>query len=102
LSYARFSDNSDVYIFLNTASRLECCGCMLQEREFVVDDSSPLGFLLVPTGKVVATEFVSTSSLLAHLDVHRAAGHKVNDHVYEDLRADAVDNDATMRAAQSL
>lgn len=75
MSYARFSTGSDVYVFMNVAGFLECCGCSLDEQ----------------------WAFGSTQEMADHLGDHRAAGHTVPEGVEEALwrddRANWVDFD---------
>ena len=71
MSYARFSDESDVYLFMCVCGELDCCGCKLQ------------------AGKV---SFASTEGMLEHLAEHRAAGHLVPGTVDQELRDDDADN----------
>jgi hypothetical protein len=70
MSYARFGEDSNVYVFLS-CSALECCSCR--------PDGPHLTF--------------STAEMIAHLDEHRAAGDKVPDYCYEGLREDEREND---------
>lgn len=71
MSYARFGwDGSDVYVYLDVAGHLACCGCAL---------GSPV--------------HRSTADMLAHLDAHRSAGHRVPEACIEQLKADAEEND---------
>lgn len=68
MSYCRFGEDSDVYVFENIVGRLECCGCDLREH----------GSFLTK----------SRTAMLAHLDEHRATGHLVPDYALERLRAE--------------
>lgn len=69
MSYCRFLEG-DVYVFMSVGGWLECCACSLSpETSFSVQCDS-------------------TQSMLDHLDAHRAAGHYIPDHVYDDLKAD--------------
>jgi len=70
VAYARFGEDSDVYVFPNPQGRLECCDCDL--------------------GGV--REFDSTQAMIDHLAEHRAAGHKVPDYIEPELIAE---NDET-------
>ena len=56
MSYARLSEDSDVYIYPDVAGYLSCCFCSLTPVDFDTTD--------VP-------------ALCKHLDAHRAAGHQV-------------------------
>jgi hypothetical protein len=79
VSYARFgSDGSDVYVFADVAGGIECCGCVLQEREWVDDPDRPLfkGYLKA-VGAIVPYHFDTAAEMLAHLASHVAAGHTV-------------------------
>lgn len=76
MSYTRFGDDSDVYVFLAVDGQLECCGCKLKPE---------------------SESFYSTARMIEHLDVHRAAGHAVPDYAYERLREEAVGIDEFIR-----
>lgn len=88
MSYARFSEDSDVYVFLRDLG-LECCSCtfavLAEMRSANVTMS--LNFLAH-----------NTDDMLAHLDQHRAAGHVVPDYAYEGLRDDRRENDIFLGA----
>ena len=96
MSYARFGcDDSDVYVFLHVSGFLYCCGCILQEREWIEDETRPvIGGDFGCVGEIVQTEFADTASMIAHLKAHRAAGHTVSQDTIDDLLADAEENDA--------
>lgn len=79
MSYARWSKDSDVYVFCSVDAHLECCGCWLGGER----------------------HFRSTEAMLAHLDAHRAAGHMVPEYAYDGLRADAEKNDSFIAASES-
>jgi hypothetical protein len=86
VSYARFgSDGSDVYVFTSSAG-LECCGCILQRREWEDDSGSPFGGYLRAVGDIVPYVFDSNAGMIAHLELHRAAGHHVPEYVFDRLR----------------
>jgi hypothetical protein len=70
MSYARFSLDSDVYVFL-TEDGIECCACSLD-------------------GRFVAR---ITADMIEHLEQHRRAGHSVSDETFRALRVDADEND---------
>lgn len=55
MSFARFSDTSDVYVFAHYQGFVQCCGCLLG------DD----------------WDHYDCESLIAHLQEHVEAGHKV-------------------------
>ena len=77
MSYARFVEGSDVYVFLACNGHLECCGCALKSDG----------------------RFLTTDAMIAHLREHEAAGHDVPDHIYPDLEADREENDAWIAEA---
>jgi hypothetical protein len=74
VSYARFSSDSDVYVYL--ADTLQCCGCALSSQ---------------------SRSFATTAALLEHLDEHKQAGHAVPPGAVHDLLADAEVNDEFIR-----
>lgn len=54
MSYARLAEDSDVYVFIDGGGVVHCCWCSLGE------------------------DFAGTrAEVLAHLERHRASGHKV-------------------------
>ncbi len=77
MSYCRWGQDSDVYIFLGEDG-LHCCGCRLNGRrgeEFITD---------------------MYSEMLSHLDHHKAAGQKVDASALQELAEEArVFNDRT-------
>lgn len=75
MSFARFGPESDVYLFLSVNGRLECCGCSLSDK----------------------WTYQTTDALLAHLDAHEAAGHKVPASARERLIEDRAENDDYIR-----
>lgn len=75
MSYARFSEG-DIYIFLSIEGTLECCGCYLTGPGF-------FGHF----------DCATTDEMLAHIEEHRAAGHKIPERCVPQLIADRVEND---------
>ena len=73
MSYARFSAESDVYVFLHVGGALCCCGCFNGE-----------GY------------FDTTAEMVAHLREHEARGDRVPACTIKRLEADADENDAWM------
>ena len=95
MSYARFGwDGSDVYVFTASDSGLECCGCILQEREWVKDPSAFFGGHLRPVGEMVKYRGLTTDEMVAHLRTHEIAGHHVPPEVYVELEEDRAETDA--------
>lgn len=77
MSYVRFSEKSDVYVYLDIAGYLCCCGCRLWPE-------------------MDRWEYYSTEDMIDHLKQHEAAGHKVPGYTYEGLREEQVENDQWM------
>jgi len=75
MSYARFANDSSVYVFLSVYGEFECCACCLRHDE----------------------SFYSTDAILAHLAEHKAEGHRIPDRTLERLEADREENDAFIR-----
>ena len=73
MSYARFTKDSDVYVFLNMSGRLECCNCGLA-----------IGARPVTFG--------STQAMVDHLARHVHAGDRVPEHVVPELWVDDAEN----------
>jgi hypothetical protein len=95
MSYVRFGeDGSDVYVF-TSATGLDCCACFLQPRQWVEDAARPFGGYLKEVGPHVEQAFRSNHEMIAHLELHLAAGDRVPDFVLTPLRdpADAAEND---------
>lgn len=57
MSFARMSDESDVYLYYSVYDKWTCCGCLLRDRR--------------------NAEYDTPQELIAHVEAHRAAGHKV-------------------------
>ncbi len=91
MSYARFIEG-DVYVFMSTSGRLECCGCILQDREWVSDEDSFFGGYLKSVGDVIPTEFDTTWGMVEHLARHRDAGHSIPSGIEADLWRDDAEN----------
>jgi hypothetical protein len=95
MSYIRFGeDGSDVYVFTSSTA-LECCACVLQPREWVADAAHPFGGYLKEVGPHVQQEFATNDAMIAHLELHVAAGDCVPGHVFTRLRdpSDAAENE---------
>ncbi len=91
MAYARFT-SGDVYVFYSVGDFLDCCGCLLQDREVVYDDSVVFGFYLQPVGEEFQTTFHETQGMVDHLALHRSAGHVVPDGLEDALWADDARN----------
>lgn len=88
MSYARFGwDGSDVYVFRSNLG-LECCGCLLQQREWVRDKSRVIGGYLKAVGEIVPHTFDTPAEMLTHLDLHREKGHTVPQDCIDQLRSE--------------
>lgn len=55
MSYARFGENSDVYVYAHYAGYVQCCGCLLGDW----------------------WNFDTAEEIATHMDEHVSAGHKV-------------------------
>jgi hypothetical protein len=64
MSFARFSEDSDVYIFEHVGGFIECCGCAISEPD---DEIEFFGFAHLKTPR----------EALTHLDEHEKQGHSV-------------------------
>lgn len=71
MSYARYSPDSDVYVFASVDGYLSCCGCHLGDK----------------------WDFYSTAEMIAHLMEHRAKGENVPEYCIDALKGDMVEND---------
>ena len=79
MSYARFGDDSDVYVYLDVAGELRCCAC-----RFLTGCES--------------RGFRTTADLIAHLYAHQDAGHAVPADTFTELEARREENDAWIAA----
>lgn len=84
MSYARFSEG-DVYVFTSSVG-LECCGCFLEDREWVDDPDALFGGYLKNKGEEIQTVFQSNAEMIAHLEEHQKQGHYVPEFAFERLR----------------
>jgi len=66
MSYCRWSDESDVYLYAHVAGGWECCGCFLEEQ----------------------TTMTTLQDVLDHLQAHRDAGHKVLESAFDRVRSE--------------
>jgi hypothetical protein len=65
MSICRFSESCDVYVFYNVHGGIDCCGCVLTEgADFKAQNEQ---------------------AMIAHLEKHVAAGHKVPAGAFEEL-----------------
>ena len=92
MSYARFIDN-DVYVYLDCGGYLTCCGCNMQEREWVDEPNGIVGGYFKSVGERIPSQFYTTAEMIEHLDAHRAKGDHIENYCYDGLRAEAEEND---------
>ena len=78
MSYARFTKDSDVYVYLDVGGYLNCCACALR-------------------GDYTSEKFYTTHDMLDHLDRHVDENHSVPPETFEELRAEAAENDAWIK-----
>ena len=74
MSYARFAEDSDVYVYASAGGGIECARC-----RFITDTKEP------PRNNAV---MVDEDEMIAHLEKHRRAGHRVPNDAFDRLRAD--------------
>ena len=67
MSFARLTNDSEVYVYQDAEGGYTCCFCRLNPHAEQFN---------VPTAKLMVT----------HLEEHRAAGHKVPEYALESLR----------------
>lgn len=94
MSYARFGwDGSDVYVYMDVNGYLNCCMCLLQDVEWVEDETIPIfEHRLEPIEPIIETRFYTTQGMIDHLAKHREAGHTVPEGIEDELRADDKEN----------
>jgi hypothetical protein len=80
MSYARMSDDSDVYVYEHYAGFIECCGCRLT----VAEEYEDFGFARLSTAR----------EALAHLEWHVREGDKVPQRAFDRIREEHPDMDA--------
>lgn len=80
MSFARWSEDSDVYVILHTGGYLACYWC----------DEAP---------RAACWAAATTAEMIAHLERHRVRGDLVPEHTFEQLRAEADESDAFIRSA---
>lgn len=89
MSYARFGSNgSDVYVFFSGGGFIDCCGCILQDSEWVDAPAGILGGYFKFLSPFIETRFWATADAVKHFEVHQAAGHTVPEHVVRMLLED--------------
>lgn len=71
MSYVRWSDDSDLYIFDDMSGGITCCACLLSDGGRKLRDFN------------VATQ----GEMIAHVEEHIARGHDVPNYVIRGLRA---------------
>lgn len=100
MSYIRWSDDSDVYVYMGNGEMaygnhifgvLVCCGCLFVEPN-KPNDRYPGGadFKIYQKPSRIADKYraVMFDEMLVHLEEHKKAGHKVPDKAIERLKAD--------------
>lgn len=80
MSYARFSDDSDVYIYEHANGFIECCGCLITEPE----PPEWAGFYKANTAR----------EILHHIYAHLSLGHKVPERCIKRIEDEHPDLDA--------
>jgi hypothetical protein len=82
MSYCRFTE-ADVYVYMDVAGALRCCGCSLQG-----DAPDPRSRLARYDGEF----FRSTQAMIDHLAAHAARGDRVPARLPDRLREDDAEN----------
>lgn len=72
MSYCRFNDNSDVYMYHHCAGVIECCSCILTEKETHYHSILKQDFSYHTN-----ETFKTREEALIHLLQHKLAGHDV-------------------------
>jgi len=101
MSYARFGDGSDIYVYSHVGGGFECCACTLANLTPTVFtegcDDHPLFKHIEPCENCHGvgcdhcmmhgnTRVNTRSELITHIEDHIKAGHKVPEYVIERLR----------------
>lgn len=79
MSYCRFSEDSDVYMFLSVHNVIECCMCSLNAIPSFSNESCKCG------GEGCYKEFKKYSDAIKHLNKHIDNGDRVPNRVFEIL-----------------
>lgn len=90
MSYCRFGESSDVYLYLDCNGYVMCCACRLAP---IVTGS----FLGEPVYLHDSVELHSAEATLAHLAAHRAAGHVVPEYAFARVTKEAAEIDDYIR-----
>jgi len=77
MSYARCAPDSDVYVYASTRGGIECERCRLIQSANALANG--------PRNNAV---MVDEDEMIAHLEKHRNAGHKVPESAFTALRRD--------------
>ena len=81
MSYSRFGEDSDVYIYLDVDGSIHCCGCPLEPTH---GGNPNLGMQDI---KFHGTKQLwKYSDAIEHVKEHLNAGHRVPDYVIERLQ----------------
>lgn len=78
MSYARFDDDSDVYIYHHYMGFIECCGCWITDPE----NGEDVGFAKLETPR----------RAIRHLMEHVSRGYKVPERTFDRIYEEYKDN----------
>ena len=81
MSYARFNNDSNVYVYHHYMGFIECCGCWISDE--IPDEY----------GDIPSPRFYTARAILAHLDEHVAKGYLVEEYTINRIKAEYVDLD---------
>lgn len=77
MSYCRFGDDSDVYLYEHIDDFYECCSCRLMKKEIHSTG-------LIPDFKMhKSKKMLNLNEVLFHLMKHKKKEHKVPDYALE-------------------
>jgi len=69
MSYCRFGEDSDIYLYPHVYGDYICCACRLR-------------------GTFGSTVLITLAEVLEHLQAHRDVGHKVPEYAFERIRTE--------------
>lgn len=94
MSYCRFSDQSDVYLYQHVEGGIVCCACRLNKE---IKGTYPPDFWLEElrnkpfSGHYEDSKFRTRGQALKHLNKHKEAGHKVSKYAIDRLNKEILE-----------
>ena len=80
MSYARFSDDSDVYMYHHYMGFIECCGCWISDE--IPDEY----------GEIPSPRFETPRRAIMHLDEHISRGYQVPQSTFDRIYSEYAEN----------